>query len=114
MAKTLIMLVRLLGLTAIVIGILLWSGRPTLFGAHIGVGFVVTILIFIMSLAALIKKAMLPGAVGLVLALLLPAVGFMQLPLTFHGWRMVQVVHVMLSLAAIGLGERLYSVLQRS
>lgn len=114
MAKTLIMLVRLLGLTAIVIGILLWSGRPTLFGAHIGVGFVVTILIFIMSLAALIKKAMLPGAVGLVLALLLPAVGFMQLPLTFHGWRMVQVVHVMLGLAAIGLGERLYSVLQRS
>jgi hypothetical protein len=43
---------------------------------------------------------------------LLPAVGFMQLPLTFHNLRMIQVIHLMVALSIIGLAERLYSAVR--
>jgi len=108
-AKLLVMVVRIAGLAAIVVGALLWSGRPALLGPHIGIGFAVAIVVFIMAVMALMRKAIGVGVAGIVLACLLPVVGFMQLPLTFHGLSLVQVVHVMIGLVAIGLAERLYS-----
>jgi hypothetical protein len=33
----------------------------------------------------------------------------MQLPVTFHSLRLIQVLHIMLALCIIGLAERLYS-----
>jgi hypothetical protein len=112
--KALIMLVRVIGLISIVVGAMLWTGREALLGAHIGLGMLIMLLVFVLSVVAIIKKAMVPGAIGIVLSLLLPAVGFMQLPLTFHTLRMIQVIHVMVGLCIIGLAERLYSAARAS
>jgi hypothetical protein len=112
MAKVLIMLVRLLGLTAIVVGALLWSGRQNLLGPHIGLGFVVATVVFVMAI--MIKKAVVPGILGVVFAMLLPVVGFMQLPLLPHTMGAIQAAHIFLALAIIGVAERLYSAIHRA
>lgn len=112
MSKALIMLVRVLGLASIILGALLWAERQQLLQAHIGLGFLVSIAVFILSVIALTKKAVLPGILGVVGALLLPVIGFMQLPLTFHTMRAVQVVHIMVALSIIGIAERLYSAIR--
>ncbi len=114
MAKVLIMLVRILGLTAIVVGALLWSGRQNLLGPHIGLGFVVATVVFVMAIIAMIRKAVVPGILGVVFAMLLPVVGFMQLPLIPHTMGAIQVAHIFLALAIIGVAERLYSAIQRA
>ncbi len=112
--KALIMLVRVCGLISIVLGAMLWAGHETLEGAHIGMGMLISLLVFTLSVLAMVKKALVPGAIGIVLSLLLPAVGFMQLPLTFHNLRMIQVIHLMVALSIIGLAERLYSAVRAS
>ncbi len=114
MAKTLIMLVRVLGLAAIVVGIFLWvtNQRPYL-GPHIGLGFCVAAAVFVMAVFAMIKGDVVAGVAGLLLAILLPLVGFMQLPLVFHAMGAVQAAHIALGLLAIGLAERLYSAIRR-
>lgn len=110
--KALIMLVRVLGLTSIVLGVLVWAERVQLLSAHIGVGFLVSIAVFVLAVVALTKKAVLPGILGVVFAILLPVIGFMQLPVTFHTLRMIQILHIMLALCMIGLAERLYSAIR--
>jgi hypothetical protein len=114
LAKTLIMLVRVLGVAAIVVGILLWvtNKRPYL-GPHIGLGFCVAAAVFVMAVFAMIKGDVVAGVAGLLLAILLPLIGFMQLPLVFHAMGAVQVAHIALGLAAIGLAERLYTTIRR-
>jgi hypothetical protein len=113
LAKALIMLVRVLGLAAIVLGVLLWAGGSQYLGAHIGSGFAVALLVFVLAVIALTKKAVLPGILGVVLAVLLPVVGFMQFPLSFHSLRAVQVAHFVFALLTIGLAERIYSGIRK-
>jgi hypothetical protein len=72
----------------------------------------VSIAVFILAVVALTKKAVVPGILGVVFAFLLPVIGFMQLPLTFHTLRLIQVLHIMLALSVIGLAERLYSAIR--
>jgi hypothetical protein len=67
-----------------------------------------------MSVIAMIRGAVVLGVVGLLLAILLPLAGFMQLPLVFHSLGAVQVAHIALALSAIGLAERLYSAIRRA
>jgi len=109
LAKLFIMLVRVLGLAAIVLGALLWTGRQPLLAPHIGCGFLVAIPVFVLALIALLRKAVIPGILGVLFAVLLPVVGFMQLPLTFHALGGIQVAHIILALLTIGVAERLYS-----
>ena len=92
------MLVRVCGLAALVLGTLLWTGRQPLLAPHIGCGFLVAILVFVLAVIALIRKALIPGILGVVFAMLLPVVGFMQLPLTFHTLGAIQVAHIILAL----------------
>jgi hypothetical protein len=106
------MLVRVLGLAAIVLGVMLWSGHSPLLASHIGTGFLVAMLVFVLAIVAIVKKAVVTGIVGVVLATLLPIVGFMQLPLTVHTLGMVQVIHIMIALMTIGVAERLYASIQ--
>jgi len=106
------MLVRIGGLAAIVLGALLWAGHTPLLASHIGTGFAVAMVVFILSVMALLKKAVLPGILGVVCAVLLPVFGFLQLPLTFHALGVIQVIHIMIALMTIGLAERLYSAIQ--
>jgi hypothetical protein len=115
LAKALIMLVRVLGLAAIVLGGLLWmTGHQPYLGPHIGAGFCVAAVVFVMAVIALIRKAVVAGIVGILLALLLPMVGFMQLPLVFHTMGAIQVAHIAIALSIIGVAERLYSAIQRA
>jgi hypothetical protein len=110
--KALIMLVRVLGLASIVLGALVWAQHMQLLAAHIGIGFLISIAVFILAVVAFTKKAVVPGSLGLVFALLLPVIGFMQLPVTFHSLRLIQVLHIMLALCVIGVAERLYSAIR--
>ncbi len=88
--------------------------RQQYLSPHIGFGFIVAMVVFVLSVMALMKKAVLPGILGVVFAVLLPVVGFMQLPLTFHTLGAIQVVHIFLALAIIGVAERLYAAIQRA
>lgn len=112
MAKVLIMLVRIVGLAAIVLGALLWAGSKQYLAPHIGLGFLVAMVVFVLAVLALLKKAVVPGILGVVFAVLLPVFGFLQLPLTFHTMRAIQIVHIFVALAIIGIAERLYSAIQ--
>lgn len=107
------MLVRVLGLAAIVIGTLLWvTNHEPYLGPHIGVGFCVSSVVFVMAVIAMGKGAVVPGVVGLLLALLLPLVGFMQLPLHYHSMGGIQAVHIAVGLSVIGVAERLYAAIR--
>jgi hypothetical protein len=115
LAKALIMAVRVLGLAAIVLGILLWiTGHQPYLGPHIGAGFCVASVVFVMGVIALTRKAVALGVAGILLALLLPMVGFMQLPLVFHSLGAIQVAHIAIALSIVGVAERLYSAIQRA
>ena len=107
------MLVRLLGLAAIVIGGLLWMNayEPYL-KPHIALGFCVVTLVFVMGVIALTKQAVGLGIAGILLALLLPMIGFMQLPLVARATGGMQVAHIAVALCVIGVAERLYSVIR--
>jgi hypothetical protein len=114
LAKVLIMLTRVLGLAGIVLGALLWAGRKGLLGPHIGIGFCVATVVFALAVIAMTKQVVVPGILGVVFALLLPVVGFMQLPLTFHTMGAIQAAHIFVALAIIGVAERLYAAIQRA
>jgi hypothetical protein len=115
MAKAFIMVVRVLGLTAIVVGSLLWmGGHQVLLGPHIGLGFCVVVAVFVMSVLAMVRGAIGTGIAGILLALVLPMVGFMQLPVIAHSMGAIQVAHIAIALSIIGLAERLYSAIQRA
>jgi uncharacterized membrane protein YvlD (DUF360 family) len=108
------MLVRVAGLAAIILGVLLWSDHQQFLGPHIGSGFLVALVVFVLSVIALTKKVVVPGILGVVFAFLLPVVGFLQLPLTFHTLGAIQVMHIVLALLTIGVAERLYSAIHRA
>jgi hypothetical protein len=115
LAKAFIMLVRVLGLAAIVLGSMLWmTAHEPFMKPHIGAGFCVAIVVFAMGVIAVAKKAVGLGVAAILLALLLPIVGFMQLqtPLLPHAMGAIQAAHIAIALCAIGLAERLYSVIR--
>lgn len=115
MAKALIMLVRIVGLAAVVLGALLWwTDHRQYLGPHIGSGFLVAIIVFVMAVIALTKKAIGPGILGVILACLLPVLGFMQFPLAFHTLHMIQVLHFVFALATIGVAESLYAAIRKA
>ncbi|MGC2210820.1 MAG: hypothetical protein WA532_11985 [Candidatus Korobacteraceae bacterium] len=113
MAKACIMLVRLLGLAAIVVGVLMWMhAYDPYLKPHLALGFCVVTLVFVMGVIALTKRAVGLGIAGILLALLLPMVGFLQLPLVARAMGGMQVAHIAVALCALGVAERLYSVMR--
>ncbi len=98
------------GIAQIVLGLLFWTGNALDFvGLHILIGLLIVLLLW--TQAALGLRAGLPlGLVGLAFlwGLLVPALGMTQariLPGSAH-W-IVQVVHLLLGLGALGLGDTL-------
>ena len=115
MAKSLIMLVRVLGLLAIVFGSLSWfTGQRHYLAPHIGIGFGVAVAVLVMAVMAMAKGDVVLGVIGLLLAILLPMIGFMQLPLVVRSMGAIEGIHIALALTAIGIAERLYSVIRRA
>ena len=104
------LLIRVTGVIQIVLGLLFWTGNVrNLTDLHMWIGFVLVIALWIMAgLAA--RAGVNPGLVALAViwGLIVPALGMTQvrlLPGDLH-W-VIQVVHLLVGLIAIGLGERL-------
>ena len=98
---------RLDGLAALIFGVVLWTGSLGLLKVHIITGFIMTLallLIAMMGFFSRIKPAL--PIVAIAWAILLPYVGFAQLTLLPGASHIViQVIHLVIGLCAIGLVE---------
>ncbi len=105
-------LLRLAGIVQIVLGLLFWTGNAIgLIQIHMTVGFVLVITIWVLALLGLAARGDVPtGLVILAIAwgAIVPVLGLNQarlLPGDFH-W-VIKVVHLVVGLIAIGLGEEI-------
>jgi hypothetical protein len=108
-----VMVLRIAVLVALVLGIIFWTGNlENLQIVHMLIGFIVVLSLWVIGLAQGFIKG---GSFGLAVAtfivgLLLAIVGLYQknwLPGSAH-W-VIQVIHLLLGLSAIGLGEMIYA-----
>jgi hypothetical protein len=111
------MLIRLCGLIQIVLGLLFWSGNVlALVPVHALVGLVLVLSLWTLAFAAA-RSGVQPGFVALafVWGLLLPVLGLMQGGLLVGGahW-LIQALHLLVGVVAIGLGEGLGREIKRS
>jgi hypothetical protein len=106
---------RLDGVGALILGIILWTGSPGLLKIHILTGFIMSSTMLLIGLVGLFAhvKAALP-IVAIVWALLLPYVGFAQLrPFPSTGHLIIQVIHLLIGICAIGIAEALTAKIKR-
>jgi hypothetical protein len=109
-------LIRLTGLIAIVLGLLFWTGNAlTLISIHMLAG-----IVLVLSLWALAGMAAWAGvnrglaALAIVWGLIVPILGLTQtqlLPNSAH-W-VIRVVHLLVGMGAMGIGERLAAQLKQ-
>jgi hypothetical protein len=114
-AKVLAMLIRALSLVTIVFGVMIWLGSfPQLLSAHIAIGFLIALMIAILAVIALSKRAFAFGILGLAAAVLLPVIGLRQFPLAFRHLGPIQVSHIIIVFAALGVAESTYSAIRKA
>ncbi len=110
------MLVRLTGLIQIVLGVFLWTGNAdSLIPVHTVSGLVLVLSLLALALLAA-RAGVQPGfvALAIVWAIIVPIVGLTQqqlLPGSAH-W-VIQVLHLLLGLGAIGQAENLAARMKR-
>ncbi len=115
LAKILIMLIRALSLVAIIFGIMIWLGTfPQLLEAHMGLGFLISLSLAVLSILALARRVLALGLLGLIAAVLLPIVGLRQFPLAFRHLGPIQVSHLIVVFAALGIAESAYQAIRRA
>jgi hypothetical protein len=108
-----VMVLRIAVLVALVLGIIFWTGNlENLQLVHMLIGFIVVLSLWVIGLAqGFIKGSSFGLAVAtFIVGLLLAIVGLYQqnwLPGSAH-W-VIQVIHLLLGLSAIGLGEMIYA-----
>lgn len=100
---------RLDGVSALVLGIILWTGSPGLLKIHILTGFIMSLTMLLIGLVgffARVKPAL--PIIAVAWALLLPYVGFAQSKL-FPGPThvVIQGIHLFIGICAIGIAEAL-------
>ncbi|HEX4168828.1 MAG TPA: hypothetical protein VHZ55_25475 [Bryobacteraceae bacterium] len=95
-------------LLSLILGVVLWTGHGTAYlRLHMWVGFLITfdlLLLVVLSFLSGVRPAL--PLISLIWAIALPVIGIAQLnimPGSSH-W-VIQVVHVVFGLGAIGLGE---------
>src|SRR6185437_8243352 len=109
-ATVLQLLVRIIGPILIVLGVLFWTSNATnLIPIHMLLGITLVLLLWALAILAAVAGVH-PGVVALALVwgLIVPILGLTQfqlLPGSLH-W-IVQVVHLLVGLGAIGLAETL-------
>ena len=106
---------RLVGVIALILGIILWIGSPSVLKIHILTGFIMSIAMLLIGLVgffARVKPAL--PIIALAWAPLLPYVGFAQLKL-FPGAShvVIQVIHLLIGICAIGIAEALAAKIKR-
>ena len=111
-----VMVLRICALAALILGILFWTNNAKgLTLVHILLGFAVVISLWVLGIAQGFRG----GSFGLALAtfvvgLLLAFVGLFQTRwLTNDMHWIIQVIHLLLALAAIGLGEMISATTRR-
>ncbi len=113
LTKTLIMLIRALSLAAIIFGVMIWLGTfPNLLQSHIAFGFLIALMLGMLALIALVKRIFALGVLGLCAAVLLPVIGLRQFPLAFRHFGPIQVSHVIIVFAALGIAESTYKAIR--
>lgn len=104
------MLIRLTGLILIVLGILFWTGHArNLISIHMLLGLILVVSLWVLAVLALVARvgagfavfAILWGAIVLILGMTQTTL----MPGSAH-W-VIRVLHLLVGLAAMGLGERL-------
>jgi tetrahydromethanopterin S-methyltransferase subunit E len=114
-AKILIMIIRALSLVSIVFGVMIWLGTfPQLLPSHIGLGFLIALTLGVLSVIALAKRVFALGLLGLIAAVLLPVVGLRQFPLVLRHLGPIQVSHVIVVFAALGIAESTCQAIRRT
>jgi hypothetical protein len=102
-----LMLLRLCWLAAIVLGLLFWIGRaPSLVPVHMLLGLLIAVLLVGLAVAAGVRGQPALLVAGLAVAVLLPLIGLNQdswLQGSAH-W-VIQVLHLLVGVAAIAIGE---------
>jgi hypothetical protein len=112
-----VMVLRIGVLVALVMGILFWTGNiQNLIPIHMLIGILVVLCLWVIGLAQGFTKAANFGLAlaTFILGLVLAIVGLYQtnwLPGSSH-W-IIQVIHLLLGLSAIGLGEMIYARTKR-
>ncbi|HZT02819.1 MAG TPA: hypothetical protein VFA39_11195 [Steroidobacteraceae bacterium] len=103
-------LISLLGLALVVLGILFWTGHAlSLLSLHMDLGGLFVICLWVLAVLGFMRRATRVFAlVVLIWSLLVPALGVLQLQLLpgASHW-IVQVVHLLVGLIAMGLGHGL-------
>lgn len=106
---------RLDGIVALILGIILWTGSLGVLKIHILTGFIMSLTMLLIGLVGLFAhvKPALP-IIAIVWALLLPYVGFAQLrPFPSPGHLIIQVIHLLIGISAIGIAEALTAKIKR-
>jgi hypothetical protein len=107
------MLVRLCFLVLLVLGIMFWTGHGlSLIPLHMGVGYILVLSLWLTSIIAAIARAPIGLViVGLIWGLIVVGLGIEQMTLLVGSshW-IVQVLHLLAGMMAIGLNERLASL----
>lgn len=101
------MLLRLLVALLIILGIMLWTGHAAMTTIHIQLGFALTLTLLILVVIGAVRRvAFVPLLLGLVWVALLPVLGFAQRTMMIGSshW-IVRVLHLLVGIAAVGLGE---------
>jgi hypothetical protein len=103
------MLIRLSGLVLIALGVLFWAGRTTMLSTHVVTGLVFVLLVWVLAFLAIRSGASTGlAALNILGSLVVLVLGMTQNRLligTAH-WT-IQVLHLLVGVAAIGLAESL-------
>lgn len=112
-----LMVVRLFGVILLVLGGLFWAGNALqLVGTHMLIGVLFVLALWVLSgVAAATRQSGGLVASGFIWGIVVLALGMMQkslMPGSAH-W-VIQVLHLLIGLIAMGLGERLAAGIKRS
>jgi hypothetical protein len=106
---------RLIGVIALILGIILWTGSIRPLSIHILIGFIMSITMLLFGLVGFFARVK-PGLpiIATAWAVLLPYIGFAQfklLPGASHV--VIQVIHLLIGICAIGIAEALAAKIKR-
>ena len=105
-------IVRIAGITQIVLGTLFWTGRAfTYIPLHMMIGFVVVLGLWTLAILALFARARWTlVAFALLWGIALPAFGMTHATILIGpGHWVIRVIHLLMGLMALGLADRLAS-----
>jgi len=106
---------RLIGVIALILGIILWTGSTRVLGIHILTGFIMSITMLLIGGVGFFARVK-PGLpiIAIAWAFLLPYIGFAQfklLPGASH--IVIQAIHLLIGICSIGIAEALAAKIKR-